>query len=281
MINCVLITVHPMLGVDFHDTIPPPGPVMVPNIPHFCGATLRWVMPTHKKADTVEAIGFCVMQQGTDIGNLIPHVCAPHYLLPLVILVSGSKSHFGVATVQVCGSPIAVALAVIYNFNLNCAGATRPPLPTGLVIAPNTVIASMTLGDFLGGLFAMIIDGAIQFGLNKLFASGAATRFFTRLQGPLIRALVPNAPRFITPVTAFLAQSSRILSNPYVANTLGNLVPTLVGVGLGSPLGYAPGFAPIGNAATGISDWGRSQGEALGNAITGGPQTEQFPSSTP
>ena len=34
MINCVLITVHPMLGVDFHDTIPPPGPVMVPGLSH-------------------------------------------------------------------------------------------------------------------------------------------------------------------------------------------------------------------------------------------------------
>lgn len=278
MINCVLITVHPMIGYDFHDTIPPPGPVMVPNIPHWCGATLRWIVPTHKKADTVETMGFTVMQQGTDIGNLIPHVSAPHYLLPLVIAFSGSKSHFGVASVQAKGQPIAVALAVVLNPNLNCAGATRPPMPTGCVIAPNTVLSAMTLGDALGGLFAMVVDAAIQFGLNKLFSSNTASRFFNRLQGPLVRALVPNAPRFITPVTAFLAQSNRVLSNPYVATTLGNLVPSLVGVGLGSPLGWAPEGAPVGGVSNWLSGEARSGGEWLGDAITGGPQTEQFPS---
>lgn len=281
MMNCVLITIHPMLGCDMHDTIPPPGPVVVPAVPHFAAATLRWLMPTHKKADTISTMGFSPMQQGTDIGNFIPHISAPHYLLPLVIALSGSKSHFGVASVHMQGQPVAVALLVVLNLNLNCSGATCPPLPTGVVIAPNTVVSSMTLGDFLGGLFAMVVDAAIQFGLNRLFGSAPVARFFGRIQGPIIQRLLPGAPRFTSMLTALLAQNSRVLSNPYVAQTLAELVPSAVGVMLGSPLGYAPPWAPIGNAAGWASDTARAGGEALGDAITGGPNTEQFPSSPP
>jgi hypothetical protein len=142
-------------------------------------------------------------------------------------------------------------------------------------------MVGLTLGDFLGGLFSMVVDALIQFGLNRLFASGRLTRFFNRLQGPIIRALIPNAPGFTTLTTALLGQASRVLSNPYVATTLGNLLPTLVGVTLGSPLGYTPPTGVVGKSAGAVSDWARGGGQALGNAISGwfdDPGTPSYPS---
>ena len=45
--NCVLITVHPMLGLDGHNELgivpPAPAPVPAPFYPHIVGATLRWL----------------------------------------------------------------------------------------------------------------------------------------------------------------------------------------------------------------------------------------------
>jgi hypothetical protein len=283
MLCCVLISIHPMVAVDGHDAIPPPGPVLVPTLPHYCGATLKWPpstwLGTQKPCtDKVEAMGWSVMQQGTDIGNLIPHVCA-NYLLPLIIAFSASKSFFGVASVQSAGSPTAVALLIVENLNLNCWGPTFPPMPLGGVCAPNTVMANMTLGDFLGGLFSMIVEGAIQFALNRIFASQTASNFFNRLQGPLIRALLPGAMRSTTLVTALLAQSSRILSNPVVATTLGNLFPALVGLGLGSPLGYSPSWSPIGWGSGKLSEAARGAGSDLGNHVY--PHTTPTYPSTP
>lgn len=284
MLCCVLISIHPMIAVDLQDAIPPPGPVPVPSLPHYCGATLKWppsaFLGTQKPATgKVEAMGFTVMQQGTDIGNLIPHVCA-NYLLPLIIAFSASKSFFGVASVQAAGSPVAVALLIVANLNMNCWGPTLPPMPLGGVVASNTVMAGMTLGDFLGGLFSMIVEGAIQFALNRAFASNTASRFFNRLQGPLIRALLPNALRSTSMMTALLAQSSRILSNPVVAATLGNLLPSLVGLGLGSPLGYSPSWSPIGRLSSALSDGARGLGSDLGNTLYP-PTVPTYPSSPP
>lgn len=284
MLCCVLISIHPMIACDLHDAIPPPGPVPVPSLPHYCAATLKWppssFLGTQKRADgKVEAMGFTVMQQGTDIGNLIPHVCA-NYLLPLVIAFSASKSFFGVASVQAAGQPVAVALLIVANLNLNCYGPSLPPLPTGGVVASNTVMAGMTLGDFLGGLFAMAFEAAVQFLLNKLFASGAASRFFNRLQGPLIRALLPGALRSTSLTTALLAQSSRILSNPVVANTLAGVIPGLLGVALGSPLGYSTPWSPMSVLPGMVSDGDRAAGQAIGDALYP-PTTPTYPSSPP
>ncbi|HYH97238.1 hypothetical protein [Hyalangium sp.] len=284
MVFCALMTVHPMVGVDLHDGIPPPGPVPVPKIPHFTVATLKWLLPTSTPTPKVQGpFGFSLMQQGTDIGNFLPHVAA-NYLLPLVIATSGSKSHFGASTVQSEGKPTAAAILVAVNLNLNCAGAAMPPLPSGFVVAPNTVLVGLTLGDVLGGIFSMAVDCAIQFGLNRLFASQRVGNLFTRLQGPLIRALMPNAPRFVSLTTALFGQSSRILSNPYVANTLGNLLPTAVGVLLGSPLGYTPPTGVVGNTSSAVNDWARGKGEQLGNAISSlfdDPATPQYPTRAP
>ncbi len=263
----VLLSLHPMAGCDLHDGIPPPGPVVVPKMPHFVIATMRWVLPlSSHTVKTSGPFGMSLMQKGTDISNLIPHVSA-NYLLPLVIATSGSKSHFGSSTVKSEGTAVAAAIGIVFNLNLNCSGPTLPPMPTGIVIAPNSVVVGLTLGDILGGLFAMAADSALQFGLNRMFASATATKFFNMLQGPIIRALIPNAPRFLSLTTALMGQAGRFLSNPVVANTLGNLIPTALGTLFGSPLGYSYKYSP-GSLAEGlVAGKAEDLGQSLGNSI--------------
>jgi hypothetical protein len=163
---CVLIEFHPMVGVDLHKDQPPPPAPPVPFAPHATAALLNWVVPA-STADTVKALYGRVMQRGTDIQNLIPHIpLTPAALLAGVLTgLSGSKSDFGPASVKAGGKPIAAAVAVVVNFNLNCGDI---PTPTGIVIAPNTVVTGMTLGDILGGVFAMVTEAAIQTAMNLL-----------------------------------------------------------------------------------------------------------------
>jgi hypothetical protein len=169
--NCVLITVHPMLGLDGHNElgiIPPAPPAPCPFHPHIVGATLRWLLRP-ALAESVQSVGFSTMQRGTDIQSGIPHVPVPlapfNLLWPVFTAFSGSKSHFGVATVIVEKKPVAVAVTVIINVNLNCGDI---PTPTGFVIAPNTVVAQMTFADWLGGVFSMLFDCIVQALLSRL-----------------------------------------------------------------------------------------------------------------
>jgi len=170
--NCVLITIHPMLGLDAHTELgivpPAPAPVPFPFHPHFVGATLRWLLRP-ALAETVQCMGFSSMQRGTDIQSGIPHVPVPlapfNLLWPVLTTFSGSKSHFGVATVLVESKPVAVAVTIIINVNLNCGDI---PTPTGFVIAPNTVVAQMTLADWLGGVFSMLFDCIVQAALSRM-----------------------------------------------------------------------------------------------------------------
>lgn len=168
MFFCVLIEFHPMVGVDLHKEMAPVPPP-VPFAPHITAATLNWVLPA-ATANTVRATWAHarIMQRLTDIQSFVPHIplTPPAVLLAGVYTIfSGSKSYFGPSSVMANGSPIAIAMQVIANLNLQCGDI---PTPTGCVIAPNTVVAGMTWGDFWGGLFQMATEAALQAALNKL-----------------------------------------------------------------------------------------------------------------
>lgn len=177
MMFCVLIEHHPMIGVDLHGelttTLPP---VEVPLAPHLTAATLNWVVPPAMTTKTFATFLHArIMQRGTDIQNLIPHIpLAPPAvaLAPILMAFSGSKSYFGPRSVQVEGTPVAVALYGVVSANLNCGDI---PLPSGVVIAPNTVVAGMTLGDILGAFMAMAFDAVMQAAINKLFSGMGST----------------------------------------------------------------------------------------------------------
>ena len=274
MMCAVLKHYMPMLGGDFHDTIPPPGPVVVPSIPHYVAANLMlgpWGALTGlARPDVISAATGITLLRTTDIGPLVPHISSPHYLLPVLLLGSSSKAEFGATSVTTPTGPVAVCVASVVNFNLNCHGATVPPLPTGVVIGMTTHFTGFTLGDFLAGLLCMVFDAAVQFALNRILSGNTATRFFNRLQGPIIRAICPGA-RSLT--TALFAHGM----NPVGVALLSNAVPTLAGLLIGSPLGWSIGVLPLAS--------GRStpMGAAL-NAVTeylNDPAVHDFANGTP
>jgi hypothetical protein len=135
------------------------------------------LMDTVKYAPSVRAFHFPPMLRGTDMGPLVVHVGVnmPTNLI-LIALGSGSVSEFGSFSVLVKnqdGDPGAIATAfpgIVATINLNCQGSIMPPLalPTGLVVAPSTVFAGMSLGDIVASTIALMADMAVSFGLNKL-----------------------------------------------------------------------------------------------------------------
>ena len=158
---------HFMLGIDFHDALIPPEPKPIPFIPHSVFAPLEGYVGAGsvKKAAKTNAEYVPMLQRGTDIGQMIPHI-GLNALLPFVIAGSGSKSYFGAGTVKLEGTAVAVAVLHDANINLNCGGSTSPPTPTGYVFAPCTVRAGMTFGDLLAGILQMVVEAAVQWGIG-------------------------------------------------------------------------------------------------------------------
>lgn len=247
----ILINIHPMVGVDWHDTLPPPVPPPSPiPSPHFVFQVLNGLNTSVMKSSDVLSHGFQVIKRGSDIGMGIGHVAA-NYLFPIHVLTSGSKSEFGAYTVLVNNNPVAIACLVYVNLNLNCQGPTTPPvvpLPTGIVIAPSCNMAGFKMGDFLAGLFAMVFDMALQ-GLLNYFGG----KLGTKLNNFVFRYVGPYCCRYITPfLTRFPAGDYAL--NKLVAVTLTNLPGTMMSIfGLGSPVGYSPDYTPFGGAGL-VSD---------------------------
>lgn len=250
--HCVMLQWHPMVGLDFHDEITataPPAPA--PNIPHVCGHVLYGWTLGDMSPPAIKANGMRIALRGTDIKNGIPHVPIPPWppilLLPLVIGFSGSKSHFGPASVTAKGKPIAAAIAVVVNLNLNCNSLA--PLPTGIVVAPSTVVCGMTLGDILGGFFAMGADALFGFVLNKI--TGGIGKW---VAGDAIGKVA--------------------------AKVLGDTVSAVLQTLFGSPLGWSPEGAPVGDLGGKFSDLARGAGEWIGDKISPPPKYGPSPSGT-
>ncbi|AKT42713.1 hypothetical protein [Chondromyces crocatus] len=253
---CLLVNYHAMLGVDFHDSFPMFVSPPIPRGPHMVGALLKWgPWFGGNNSEKVDCIGGDPMGQGTDIGMLIPHIpLVPNVYFWLYTLASSSQSHFGVSSVRTDAGPVAVAVLVIVNFNLDCEGPlTCPPLPTGLVLAPNTVLAGMTLGDFLASLVTMILTAAIQYVINLIFGKlpifSWIGKIFARLGKGLfnlignlaIRILPPRVmlPTVLTGAILGTKVKQVAASNPAVGAIATNVRDLLFGWGVGSPMGYA------------------------------------------
>ena len=173
LIDCaLLLDLHGMLGVDIHDNLlpPPVGPVP-PTVPHAVFQALGLISFTAQKTNippNVSAWTRPIILRGSDIGPLIPHIPIPpmpNIKLLTIIPGSGSKSEFGCFTVHAKGKPVATAFPAVYGtLNLNCQGPTTVPLPllTGIVVAPNTVFAGMSLGDIIASVISLYIDIILQ-----------------------------------------------------------------------------------------------------------------------
>jgi hypothetical protein len=221
---------------------------------------------------------------------LIPHYnvlppAPPNALLPIIILCSGSKSHFGAHAHTLPKGPTAFACAVKVNFNLNCAGPAFPPLPSGLVITFNTHTTGATIGDLVAGALHLVFDLFLQWGLNRLFSRAGATALGERIAEGALKPLfkVTGYGNVSTLVGDRLGTWVGMAAEEF----LFALPLTIAAVfGAGSPVGYSPGYTPAGgsdhpwNLST-YTDQGHSGVQRAVDNLFNSPSVEQHPSQAP
>ncbi len=247
-----------MLGTDIHDLIPPvvppPPPTPAPSVEVFSLLGLG-VPGLIKMEPTVLTHSFPVIQHGSDIGPMIPHVSIPpaNILTPIHMLASGSKSEFGAFTVMAKNKPLAVAfpLIIIGKLNLNCQGPTTPPLPlpTANVMSPGLNFAGIKLGDIIASYAGMFLDMAIGFVIGKIAGLG----------GSAISALASKA---LAKCTSQAIVVQFLKSKPFM-ELIGGVATTLFGTG--SPTGWAAPWNAYG--ASGAGDAAGSIPESIAGSI--------------
>lgn len=245
----ILLPWHPMIGCDVHDTIVPPQPPPPVPSPHFVAQILnglnitsQWAGKEGLPRTKVMASGFPVMNRGTDIGPGIGHV-ATNVLFPIHVLCSGSISEFGAFTVLAANKPVAIACIpyLPVHINLNCQGPSTPPIfpmPTGGVIAPNSVKAGMTWGDFFASMLSMGLDSTVQGLLNLLWRGSLGKPF----EGLFNRFIGPQLGRMM-----FRTGLAGTIASPLIGYFVKNLPAALASMFVvGSPVGYSAGHTPTG-----------------------------------
>jgi hypothetical protein len=160
-----------MIGCDFQfeftATWPP---IPVPFTSHLVAQRLAGFGGASMTSDDVLANNWNIIQRDSDIQYGIPHIPLPPWPPCVLALVwtglSGSKSYFGPSSVVSSGGPIAAALFVYVNPQLNCDDPL--PLPTGIAITWSNVVCGLTWGDVIGGALSMAFDMLISFVLGKI-----------------------------------------------------------------------------------------------------------------
>jgi hypothetical protein len=148
----------------------PPIPTPLPAIPGLIEgpAFMGWPpgMLSHKTAPTVKVDGNPGVQQGHDIGYVIPHFAIPmNALCALNTLLSKHKVMFPVGSVKIEKKPVGTYL--LFLLGLICCNPVS--LPTGvLIILKCTVWTKMTWKDFFKGLAMIAIDMVFDLIWNKI-----------------------------------------------------------------------------------------------------------------
>jgi hypothetical protein len=179
----VLTTMQPIVGVDFHTSLPPIPTAILPHaVVWGTGLSLSMGLPQALTASQAMApnhpqygqkpiaAGFgYACGRGHDAGVHFGHI-AGNTLLAIIWLGAASKAEFGSGTVLVQGQHMAVNMMLFMNLQLDCSDPV--PMPTGFTFATgsNMVFANMTWMDLLNGFVHMLVDIAIVAILNFLLA---------------------------------------------------------------------------------------------------------------
>ncbi len=172
----VLTTIQPIVGSDFHKSIPPPppaGPLMVPHV-------VVWGSGLSQKTGFMWAIASTSRASSPESGcpnrrSWVSVTAAVGLTTPGRIPVTSGRtccfrsfcsvrkqSQFGSGTVKVAVSPqgggtadMAINVAYVLNLNLDCQDFPLPPMPTGLSFTIHySVTAGFSFHDFLRGRFS-------------------------------------------------------------------------------------------------------------------------------
>lgn len=255
MMHCAHLTIHGFIGGGIHDAIFPPAPALIPFTPHVSMQTLLGLTIKAKWSKTVIGpFGFQLLGKDNDSGLIVPHISIPppNALVPIVIAFGGSKVMFGASTVKIdvdgAGVPAGACLLPFVPLSRNQACNQPLNLPTDNVIAPNTVMVGLTLGDIIGGVVNIVIDMGISFALGKL-----GNPLGKSVTGPIVAAALNKfSPALVSALGGEAADA-----------VLNQLMDAIVGYGIGELEGAISGAS--GNAAGG-EGWSDT-GTALGGWI--------------
>ncbi len=127
-------------------------------------------MVAHKTVTTVMVDGAPAVNQGHDVGYMIPHLQAPPNALSAVhIAFSKHKVMFPISSIQIGGSSAGTYLS--YMGGQICCNPVG--LPTGMVVLLKcTVWSSMTLGDLGSGLIRIAWEVFFDAFWNRVFKGG-------------------------------------------------------------------------------------------------------------
>jgi hypothetical protein len=158
--------------------IPPVLPGIAWHIGFATENMSRFGLGTNKWNDDVKADGQSICSVGNSPWPLVPHwnlfpypgiPINPNVLIPLLILLSTSKSFLSVGSVVAKQGPVAVMIPGVKVIGTNLACNDPIPMPTDIVIfGSSTVILGFTLGDLLAALVRWAIDIAIAFAMKIL-----------------------------------------------------------------------------------------------------------------
>lgn len=192
------LNIHPFVGYCRHDY--PPSPVIYNfidfSVVHgvtglFAWPTAAFPYPPAKKPDRggILDMGLPMEGAGTDATFIVPHVPVPpmmSYMLPLLILfgsseilMASSKTRIWCRGLVLAGElekPVGCCMFpyIPLSLNLQCwdikrgASSIGAPMPTDVVVAPNTVQVGISFSDYV----AVILEWGTQVLLAVLMSSG-------------------------------------------------------------------------------------------------------------
>jgi hypothetical protein len=184
------LTIHGFIGPGSHKALVPPS-VVPAIIFHLSADTLLGYTIGAKYSKTVIGpFGFQFIGKGNDSGLIVPHISIPpnNILLPITIAFGISKPMFSASKVHIdvdgAGLPLTACCNPWVPLSLNQACNDPCNYPSDIVIAPNSVVVGLTLGDIIGGLVHIAIDSAISAILN--WGSNHAAHFLIhKIGGPI------------------------------------------------------------------------------------------------
>jgi len=192
-----------MTGVDVHIfLLAGPGPLAVTGIPIPVGHAVgfwsfgTWAGTVWKMARTVTSDGHAMIQDGYD-WYVVPHApmaappaAAEAAKLTGIMISSRSSAWMSVHSVRAQGGPLATCFDGMAGLNANC-WEWGLSLPTGVVVNPNSVVTSPTLGDYLGAVASLALANAIGVATYAIVGS---------VPSPVVKKLLgflPKAAKFV------------------------------------------------------------------------------------
>lgn len=298
----VFTTIQPIIGTDFHKSIPPPppaGPMMMPHVVMWGSGLSQktgfmWAIAATSRASSPESgcpkptvVGFGHGCGRTHDAGPHPGHIWPNALLPIILLGSSSKAEFGSGTVKIAIAPqaggsadMAVNVAYVMNLNLDCQDFPLPPGPTGLCFTIHyNVKAGFSLADFWRGVIQMGVDMALTWlvgaacagltaGLSGLLGKVLGKSSFlggawSALKGNLrLAGIGSSAAALMNDGAGYFASNGRVFVNAW------RFVPAAIANAWKS----APADQVIGLVGTGVGTFGLGTpiGYAPKNAPVGG-----------